>query len=78
MNKSGFLARSEKEVIFTNEKRKVTWKDIFENFKSVYPRLSKEAQDYRPYNYMSIVIYLEDGSRVVYDDLMKRARMLAV
>jgi hypothetical protein len=72
------LARSEKEVIFTNEKRKVTWKDIFENFKSVYPRLSKEAQDYRPYNYMSIVIYLEDGSRVVYDDLMKRARMLAV
>lgn len=78
MNKSGFLARSKKEVIFTNEKRKVTWKDIFENFKSVYPRLSKEAQDYRPYNYMSIVIYLEDGSRVVYDDLMKRARILAV
>lgn len=72
------MARSEKEVIFTNEKRKVTWKDIFENFKSVYPRLSKEAQDYRPYNYMSIIIYLEDGSRVVYDDLMKRARMLAV
>ena len=61
-----------------NDKRKVTRKDIFENFKSVYPRLSKEAQDYRPYNYMSIVIYLEDGSRVVYDDLMKRARMLAV
>lgn len=78
MNKSGFLTRSKKEVIFTNEKRKVTWKDIFENFKSVYPRLSKAAQDYRPYNYMSIVIYLEDGSRVVYDDLMKRARMLAV
>ena len=73
-----FLTRSKKEVIFTNEKRKVTWKDIFENFKSVYPRLSKAAQDYRPYNYMSIVIYLEDGSRVVYDDLMKRARMLAV
>lgn len=72
------MTRSKKEVIFTNEKRKVTWKDIFENFKSVYPRLSKAAQDYRPYNYMSIVIYLEDGSRVVYDDLMKRARMLAV
>ena len=33
-----------------NVKRKVTWKDIFNNFKSVYPRLSKEAQDYRPYN----------------------------
>ena len=42
-----------------NVKRKVTWKDIFNNFKSVYPRLSKEAQDYRPYNYMSIVVYLQ-------------------
>ena len=51
-----------------NVKRKVTWKDIFNNFKSVYPRLSKEAQDYRPYNYMSIVVY---------DDMVKRAKMLA-
>lgn len=59
-----------------NVKRKVTWKDIFNNFKSVYPRLSKEAQDYRPYNYMSIVVYLEDGTKVIYDDMAKRAKML--
>ena len=43
----------------------------------MYPRLSKEAQDYRPYNYMSIVVYLEDGTKVVYDDIAKRAKMLA-
>ena len=60
-----------------NVKRKVTWKDIFNNFKSVYPRLSKEAQGYRPYNYMSIVVYLADGTKVVYDDMAKRAKMLA-
>ena len=60
-----------------NVKRKVTWKDIFNNFKSAYPRLSKEARDYRPYNYMSIVIYLTDGTKVVYDDMAKRAKMLA-
>lgn len=59
-----------------NVKRKVTWKDIFNNFKSVYPRLSKEAQNYRPYNYMSIVVYLEDGTKVIYDDMAKRAKML--
>lgn len=53
------------------------WKDIFNNFKSVYPRLSKEAQDYRPYNYMSIIVYLADGTKVVYDDMVKRAKMLA-
>ena len=71
------MTRSKKGVIFTNVKRKVTWKDIFNNFKSVYPRLSKEAQDYRPYNYMSIVVYLEDGTKVIYDDMVKRAKMLA-
>ena len=60
-----------------NIKRKVTWKDIFNNFKSIYPRLSKEAQDYRPYNYMSIVVHLEDGTKVIYDDVAKRAKMLA-
>lgn len=61
-----------------NVKRKVTWKDIFNNFKSVYPRLSKEAWDYCPYNYMSIVVHLEDGTKVIYDDVAKRAKMLAV
>ena len=40
-------------------------------------RISKEAQDYRPYNYMSIVVYLADGTKVVYDDMVKRAKMLA-
>ena len=44
--------------------------------RKVYPRLSKEAQDYRPYNYMSIVVYLEDGTKVIYDDMAKRAKML--
>lgn len=60
-----------------NVKHKVTWKDIFNNFKSVYPRLSKEVRDYRPYNYMSIVVHLEDGTKVIYDDVAKRAKMLA-
>lgn len=77
MNKSGFLTRSKKEVIFTNIKRKVTWKDIFNNFKVVYPRLSKDAKDYRPYNYMSIVVYLADGTKMIYDDMAKRAKMIA-
>ncbi len=59
------------------EARKVTWKDIFENFKMVYPRLSKEAKNFKPYNYMSIMIFMTDGTKVVYDDLMKRAKLVA-
>ena len=59
------------------EAKKVTWKDIFESFKMVYPRLSKGAKDFKPYNYMSIMIFMTDGTKVVYDDLMKRAKLIA-
>ena len=56
-----------------NVKRKVTWKDIFNNFKSVVSTVIKR----RPritvhYNFaMSIVVYLADGTKVVYDDMAK-------
>lgn len=60
-----------------NVKHKVTWKEIFDNFKAVYPNLSKNVRDFRPYNYMSIIVYLTDGTRMVYDDMAKRAKMIA-
>lgn len=58
-------------------KRKVTWKDILDHFKEVYPNLSKGVMDYRPYDYMTIVVYFTDGSRMAYDDIKKRARTIA-
>lgn len=58
--------------------RKVAWKDIFENFKMVYPRLSKEAKDFKPHDYMSIMIFMTDGSKMIYDGMAKRAKMVAV
>lgn len=57
-------------------KRQVTWKDIFNNFKTVYPNLSKGVADYRPYDYMTIVVYFTDGSRMTYDDVKKRAKLI--
>lgn len=70
------MTRSKKWGDFMNEARKVTWKDIFENFKIVYPNFSKRAKDFKPYNYMSIMIFMTDGTKVVYDDLMKRAKLV--
>lgn len=61
-----------------NVKHKVTWKEIFDNFKAVYPNLSKGVRDFVPYNYMSIIVYLPDGTKMIYDDVVKRAKMIAV
>lgn len=57
-------------------KRQVTWKDIFNNFKTVYPNLSKGVADYRPYDYMSIIVYFKDGSQMIYDDVRKRGKLI--
>lgn len=75
-NKSGYLTKTEKGVIFMSAKRKVSWRDIFDNFKVIYPTLSKYARDFRPHDYMSIIVYFIDGSQMIYDDVRKRGKLI--
>lgn len=56
---------------------KVSWQDVYDNFKSVYPKLSKMSVRFMPYGYMTIAVYLSDGTKMIYDDLKKQARMAA-
>lgn len=60
-----------------NVKHKITWREVFDNFKAVYPNLSKGVRDFRPYNYMSIMVYMRDGSKIIYDDVVKRAKIIS-
>ena len=50
---------------------KISWESLYENFKSIYPRLSRSSVYFRPFGYMSIVVYFEDGMRMVYDESQK-------
>lgn len=52
---------------------KISWENLYENFKSIYPRLSRSSVYFRPSGYMSIIVYFEDGMKMVYDDLKKQA-----
>lgn len=54
---------------------KISWESLYENFKSIYPRLSRSSVYFRPFGYMSILVYFEDGMRMVYDDLRKQAHI---
>lgn len=54
---------------------KISWENLYENFKSIYPRLSRSSVCFRPFGHMSIVVYFEDGMKMVYDDLRKQARI---
>lgn len=67
-----------KESVTCVVKDKKTWKEIFERFKSIYPNLSKNVLDYRPGGYLKIEVWFKDGSKLVYDDVEKRARWVKV
>lgn len=67
-DKSGLLTKLIYGGILMSIKREVTWKDVFNHFKERYPNLSKGVVDYRPYDYMTIVVYFADGSMMTYND----------
>ena len=72
--KVGFWTREKKmEEIMS----KISWESLYENFKSIYPRLSRSSVYFRPFGYMSIVVYFENGMKMVYDDLRKQAYITA-
>lgn len=59
--------------------KKITWGTIYNDFKALYPNLSKNVVDYRPYveRYMTIVIWFNDGSKMLYNYDTKRATLLS-
>lgn len=57
---------------------KLTWDNVYEHFKSVYPKLGKMSVRFCPNGYMSIKVFLEDGTRMIYDDLKKQARIVGM
>ena len=66
-----------KNFIFYEEEvlhiKKVTWSDIYKEFRQRHPNLRKEATGYSPYDFMKILIYFKDGRNMIYDGLQKRA-----
>lgn len=54
---------------------RVSWNDLYENFKRLYPRLGRESVRFQPADYMTIVVYCSDGTKILYDDFKKRARI---
>lgn len=59
-------------------RKKITWLDIYNDFKVRLPNLSKGAVHYQPNGYLSILIFFADGSKMVYDYLSERASFLVM
>lgn len=51
---------------------KVTWDTIYRDFKSKYPRLSKEAIYFKPHDYLTIKIWFKVKPEIMTYDYMTK------
>ena len=56
--------------------RALTWQGIYRKFRKVYPRLSRSAIGFHPAGDKKIYVELKDGTKMLYDDGAKRARVV--
>lgn len=55
---------------------KITWKMIFEDFKLHHPKLADRIIHWRPDNYLTIIVYTEDGLEIKYEYWVHRSTVL--
>lgn len=48
--------------------KKNPWNALFDKFCSKCPNTAKRVESWRPFRYPVIDIYLNDGTRMIYDD----------
>lgn len=46
---------------------KLSWKKILVDFKRRHPHLAKQVSYWCPNDYMSILVYLKDGTKLTYN-----------
>ena len=45
---------------------KITWNDIFNDFKLKHPEMAENVVKFRPFAYHEILIFYEDGKKFTY------------
>lgn len=51
---------------------KVTWDQIYEDFKCRYPNLSKTVMRWQPFDFATIKLWTNDEMRIIYDYDLQR------
>ena len=50
---------------------KITWKMLFDDFKKVFPNLSKHTAYWKPFDWMKIEVIFDEGEHFIYDGFCK-------
>lgn len=55
---------------------KLTFSDVYKDFKNRHPRLKKQVVDWKPHNAYQIKIWLNDGKTLIYDYYYHEAKFV--
>lgn len=58
------------------ENKKMRWEDVYKEFRKTHPTFSKNIIDWKPHNYGTILLYLKDGSKMIYDCITKYCKFI--
>lgn len=56
--------------------KKITWNNIYKDLKKHFPNTYKRTTYWHPHDYATIEIYLEDGSKALYNFDSKKVTFL--
>lgn len=57
---------------------KVTWNDVYKDFKKRYPKKGKEVLGFQPHSYATIRLIFPDGIRMLYNYDTKKATKIEI
>ena len=63
----------DKQVKKVARPKKITWEVIYKDFRRRHPHLKKDVTYWRPHGYATIMLYLKDGRKMLYDYDSSRA-----
>lgn len=55
---------------------KITWAEIYYDFEKRHPKLSKTIEQWRPYDFATVMMYTKDGYCMTYNYDTKQARFI--
>lgn len=54
------------------------YQEVYNHFLAIYPKLKNEVIGYRPYGFMTILLYFPDGGRMLFSDSDRRAKFVSI
>ena len=56
--------------------RTISWRMIFNEFKRIYPSMSKNVSNWYPTGHLEITVKLNDGTKLIFDYLTKKSQVV--